>query len=175
MRNDKNMTNAKKQSIEPGITKQDSGRDVRAVLRLTTGKGSSGIFSTANVVWVGGGFESCMLFSDYSVRLINDKTARATQKAIDTQYAVVFTEAKVAELTVAAKAFYAKTEMVCGGCEYGFTVNDAVTPGSINNGSFECPRCESTDVLTRADHDAARNVVVAAAIAPVPTWTEVTA
>lgn len=160
------MANGKKLSIELGLTKKDCDRDVRGVLELTTDKGSRGIYSMAAVVWVGGGFKTCMIFSDYSARLMNDKAARATQGNIDKQFATVFTTEKVAELTAAAKAFYAET--VCGNCEHVW-----------KGGKQECPRCECTDVMTRAEYDAAKAMpsvpVAASAIAPVPTWTEVTA
>lgn len=151
------MANKRQKSIELGLTKQDSGRDARAVLELTTDKGSRGIWSVASVMWVGGGFTTFVIFGDYSVTLMNDKTARGTQGNIDKQFAAVFTTEKVAELTAAALAFYAGKEgisgaaagvvMVCGACEHAFTAG-AATPEQIQNGAVECPRCESTDVLS---------------------------
>ena len=174
------MANAKKQDIELGLTKQEGGRPVRAVLTLKTDKGSRGITSYASVSWHGGGFYTHMLFGDFSVNLLNDQAARATQGAIDRQHAAVFADAKVAELTAAALKFYAKSDLVCGGCEHRFTVKETVTPERIDAGAFACPRCECTDVLTAADYEGAKvpgvdPVVSAGLISPTETVQEVTA
>ena len=99
------MANGRKQEVELGITKEDCGREVRAVLEMTTDKGSRGLYSRASVCWVGGGLKTFMLFGDFSVNLLQDRATRATQGAIDRQHAAVFTTEKVADLTAAAKAF----------------------------------------------------------------------
>ena len=98
--------------IDLGLERRDfQDRTERAELRLTTRKPySGGLQSSARVDWVGNGWRSHALGfgagGDFSGTVLTNKTARATQKAIDTQHATAFPPAVVEELTLTAKAYY---------------------------------------------------------------------
>ena len=101
------MANAVRQRIELDITKH--GR--RAILTIKTDKGyRGGVRSGATVAWSDGQFESHLLYGDFDT-CQKTTQGRATQKAIDTQHAAVFTPDVVAALVVEAKAFYAQQEV----------------------------------------------------------------
>lgn len=111
------MANAQKQDIELGITRFEYGeldRKQVAVLQIETSKYyTGGLISDAGVYWVGSHCrQNCMSLSadasgDYGKRLIVNRAAKATQKAIDKQHAEAFTPEVVARLVEAAKAHYA--------------------------------------------------------------------
>ncbi len=107
------MATDRREDIDLGMEqKGDGDRTKRAVLELRTSSGfRSGIRSSVTVFWIENGFRSTMLFGDYSKNLATtDK--RATQKAIDTQHANVFTQAEINLQVAAAKAHYATKEDV---------------------------------------------------------------
>lgn len=112
------MAISRKQDIQLGIVRCEYGdlnRKRFAVLEIETGKYyNGGLISDANVYWVGDhSRQSCLSLggkdSDYNKRLkISAKTVKATQKAIDTQHAEVFTAEAVADLVKYAKLHYAR-------------------------------------------------------------------
>lgn len=111
------MSADKKQDIDLGITRFEYGemeRPQRAVLTISTGKGfNGGLRSCVTVFWLSPGSRSTMLGlgggGDFSKTVkVSDRTVRATQKAIDTQHAEVFTPEAIEELKQAATAHYAK-------------------------------------------------------------------
>lgn len=107
------MAQARITSINLGLERLESGRPTHAELVLETEKHSfrKGITSDATVFWVGDCFRVHAFGmggpgGDFSRRILWDQTKTATQKAIDTQHAAVFTAAKIEELTAQAKAHY---------------------------------------------------------------------
>lgn len=103
------MANARKTSLNLDMTKTDyAGRTVTARLDVTTDKrDGAGVWTHANVMWSGDGFDSCEIFGDFRQTLQHDRGARATQKTIDLQHAANTTPESLQALTAAAKAFYA--------------------------------------------------------------------
>ena len=107
------MAVEKSEVIELGLTRTDSNHEERkAILVIKTDKDfRGGLRSTATVFWAGlhsrqhafglgsGG--------DYSKTLFQNPGVRATQKAIDTQHARVFTEELRADLTTESRQWYA--------------------------------------------------------------------
>lgn len=110
------MATKRTQEIDLGLTRREYADDPkstrRAVLEIETSKAyNGGVESDATVYWhgdhsrqhsfglAGGG--------DFSKRLKRDTTVKATQKAIDTQYAQVFTADVLAALMAEAKEYYA--------------------------------------------------------------------
>ena len=84
----------------------DGGRVLRVTTAKRSGKGIS-TFATVGNVSSCNGFDcfSFMMSQDYSVRLINDLEARASEKAVNAQHAAAL--ADPAALIAAANAFYA--------------------------------------------------------------------
>ena len=83
------------------------GEKETAELYLYTHKyGDGGVISMASVHFVGNGYRVCELFGDYGRRMKLDRAARATQKAIDTQHAEVFTPDTIAEILKQVTAHY---------------------------------------------------------------------
>jgi hypothetical protein len=103
------MAQEKKQVIDLGLTRQASNREMeKAIMELRTDKGfRGGLRSSATVFWTNGTWKSCELFGDFSKTVMQNPNVRATQKAIDTQHAQVFTPAAIAALTAEALAHYA--------------------------------------------------------------------
>ena len=112
------MATSQKQDIDLDIVRYEYGetsRARRAVLEIETSKYyNGGLISDASVYWVGDHSRQQMLSlgndadGDYSKRLlVSARTVKATQKAIDTQHAQVFTTEVIADLTKAAKERYA--------------------------------------------------------------------
>jgi hypothetical protein len=100
------MANSVKTQIEISELNEDGKV---AVLTLETNKANRGISSFAQLAFrQSDGCITFQMFGDFSSRLFHDKMARATQKAIDTQHAQVFTPAKIAEITTTMFAHYAK-------------------------------------------------------------------
>lgn len=105
------------QDIDLGISRVDTttgGRIQRAILTIDTSKAlRGGLESDATVSWhsehsrshafgLGGG-------GDFSKKLHRSmQNVKATQKAIDTQHAAVFTPDVVEALVAEAKAYYAE-------------------------------------------------------------------
>jgi hypothetical protein len=102
--------------VDLGLNRPDHGTTRTAILELETSKGySGGVESDATVFWYGnGGRQHAFALGggggDFTAKLHYDRTAKATQKAIDRQHDQVFTPQKIAELTEAAKAHYANQE-----------------------------------------------------------------
>ncbi len=107
------MAAEKSEVVELGLTRTDSTGEVRkAILVLETDKDLRGCLkSKATVFWegfhsrqhafgLGGG-------GDYSKALLQSPCVRATQKAIDTQHAQVFTDELRADLTTESRKWYA--------------------------------------------------------------------
>lgn len=83
--------------------------DTRAVLKLVTSKAyNGGLASFASIEFHGDRFVTCELFGDFSVRLLYNRAARATQKAIDAQHAQAFTPERIADLKAKLAAYYAE-------------------------------------------------------------------
>lgn len=112
------MATSQRQDIDLGIVRYEYGESARArraVLQIKTAKYyNGGLISDASVYWVGDHSRQNMISfgndqdGDYSKRLlISARTVKATQKAVDTQHAQVFTAEVIADLTKAAKASYA--------------------------------------------------------------------
>jgi len=79
----------------------------KAFLKLETSKHYiGGILSSASVEFHGESSISFEVFGDFRKLILRDQRARATQKAIDTQHAQVFTPAAIEELKAATLAFY---------------------------------------------------------------------
>lgn len=97
--------------IELGLTKLESGRPTTAILKLETGKGfRSGCRAHASVFWVGNGFETHALFSDFT-KTVATLGGNATQANIDKLHGIAFNPQAVEIITGQAKAFYEqKTE-----------------------------------------------------------------
>jgi hypothetical protein len=99
-------------TIPLGLNRIDMGRETTAHLLLETSKDLyGGIHSTATVKWMGNGFYTHSFAfgaggGDFRKTLIADKSARATQRAIDTLHARTFTPAAVTEITASALAHY---------------------------------------------------------------------
>jgi hypothetical protein len=101
-------------TIELPFTTNDDGTHRVAKLELTTEKAySGGIESKAYVFWHGTNsrqhaFGLCRDGSgDFAMTITKtDRTVRATQKAIDTQHAAVFTTERIAKLSALATAHY---------------------------------------------------------------------
>lgn len=92
-----------KQDIELGLAEKGK----HGILELRTASVGRGIRSSVTVFWSDGEFRTTALFSDYHKSLATtDK--RATQKAINTQHALVFTQAEITVQVAAAKEHYAK-------------------------------------------------------------------
>ncbi len=107
------MAADKSEVIELGLTRTDSSGEVQtAILVLETEKAlRGGLKSSATVFWrgshcrqhafgLGGG-------GDYSKTLLQSPGVRATQKAIDTQHARVFTDELRADLATESRKWYA--------------------------------------------------------------------
>jgi hypothetical protein len=107
------MAVEKSEVVELGLTRADSTGEVQtAILVLETEKDfHGGLKSRATVFWkglhsrqhafgLGGG-------GDYSKTLLQSPGVRATQKAIDTQHARVFTDELRADLTTESRKWYA--------------------------------------------------------------------
>lgn len=78
----------------------------RRELRITTSKGSRGVYTGALVVQVTDRGFTFVLCQDYRKTLAQDKAARATEKTIRTMHAAVL--ANVDAVVAEAKAFYDK-------------------------------------------------------------------
>jgi hypothetical protein len=112
------MANAQKVDIDLELSRleyDDATRPQRAVLMIETAKSYAGsLRSQATVYWLGlHGRSTCMAFfgggGDFNRHLFSSaKTVKATQKAIDTQHAQVFTPEVIAGLVQAAKDYYSK-------------------------------------------------------------------
>lgn len=113
------MAKEQQSDIDLGITRFEYGdteRPQRAVLTVSTSKYyNGGLISNATVYWVGDHSRQNMMClgdpsgGDYTNRLkVSARTVKATQKAIDTQHAEVFTAEAIARLTQAAKDHYAR-------------------------------------------------------------------
>lgn len=132
------MANSIKQDIELGITNAE-GR--RGLLEIQTGKGfRGGVRSSVTVFWSDGQFKSTALLQDFNKNVLVTPGV-CTQKKVDTQHAAVFTAEGIAALVAEAKGQYVGV-MVCGNCEHHFKGK----PGDA------CPRCECTDLETKADY-----------------------
>jgi hypothetical protein len=84
-----------------------SGRLETARLRLETRKShNGGLYSGANVEFCRDGMVTFELCGDFSIKILHNRAARATQKAIDTQHAQVFTAEAIAGLQDQVKAYY---------------------------------------------------------------------
>lgn len=108
------MATKQTQDIDLGLTRNeygDTGRPQHAFLTIATDKGYRGITSDAQVMWhgahsrqhafgLGGG-------GDFSKVITVNKTARATQRVIDSQHGLTFTPEVIAALTAEALAYYA--------------------------------------------------------------------
>jgi hypothetical protein len=107
------MAAEKSEVIELGLTRTDSTGEVRtAILVLKTDKDlRGGLKSSATVFWEG--FHSRQHAfglgrgGDYSKTLLQSPGIRATQKAIATQHAQVFTDELRADLTTESRQWYA--------------------------------------------------------------------
>jgi len=107
------MAAEKSELIELGLTRNDSTGEVRkAILILKTDKDlRGGLKSSAIVFWEG--FHSRQhafglgCGGDYSRTLRRSPGVRATQKAIDTQHARIFTDELRANLTTESRQWYA--------------------------------------------------------------------
>lgn len=110
------MAKAQRRDIDLGIKRYEYGEAARprvAVLQIETSKHyNGGLISDAQVFWVGDHSRSQMLGiggpgGDFGKRVkVSGRDVKATQKAIDTQHAEVFTAEVVAQLVEAAKAHY---------------------------------------------------------------------
>jgi hypothetical protein len=107
------MAQDREHVIDLELEREDySKRVTRARLTLETSKSyNGGIRSIARVDWVGAGFVTHALGlgagGDFSANVLRNTSARATQKAIDTQHARAFPPAVVDALTIQAKDYYA--------------------------------------------------------------------
>jgi hypothetical protein len=107
------MATEKSEVIELGLTRTDGTSEVKkAILVLETDKDlRGGLKSSATVFWKG--FHSRQHAfglgsgGDYSKTLLRSPGMRATQKAIDTQHAQVFTDELRADLTTESRQWYA--------------------------------------------------------------------
>ena len=107
------MAAQKSEVIELDLTRTDDGGELqKAILVLKTDKDfHGGLKSSATVFWegfhsrqhafgLGGG-------GDYAKTLLQSPSVRATQKAIDSQHARVFTNTLRADLTTESRQWYA--------------------------------------------------------------------
>jgi hypothetical protein len=108
------MADSRTIKIDLGLSRVQYGETATARMELETRKHSyGGIASTATVYWVGNHMKQ-HAFSlgggggDFEAEVATNRTAKATQKAIDRQHAEAFTPQRIAELTEAAKAHYAQ-------------------------------------------------------------------
>lgn len=110
------MASSQRRDIDLGITRFERGDNAAkkvAVLQIETRKHyNGGLISDASVFWVGDYSRSQLLSfgadgGDYSKRLKVSSKAKATQKAIDSQHAEVFTDVAVDALVDDAKGYYA--------------------------------------------------------------------
>jgi hypothetical protein len=107
------MAAERSEVIELGLTRTDDTDEVRrAILVLETNKDLRGrLKSSATVFWQG--FHSRQHAfglgsgGDYSKTVLQSPCARATQKAIDTQHAQVFTDQLRADLMTESRQWYA--------------------------------------------------------------------
>lgn len=111
------MAQAQKQDIDLGIVRLeygDAARPQRATLQIETSKYyNGGLISDAGVYWVGATCRQQLISmggddGDWQKRMIVNRTAKATQKNIDTQHAQAFTPEVIAQLAEYAKLHYAR-------------------------------------------------------------------
>lgn len=92
------------------------GRETEtAFMELSVGKVNGGVGITTKIVGLHEGFVTFKVYGDFFKRELVKESKRVTQKAIDTVYGEVVTDAKIEELKGAAIAFYAErfnTKMV---------------------------------------------------------------
>lgn len=108
------MATEKKQYIPlPELDQTDNtGRETKGQLELKTSKGyNGGVECRASVSHRGNGFTSHVLGfgsgGDFSARIEQNKTARATQKTIDTMHAATFTPDAIDSIMQRVKDWYA--------------------------------------------------------------------
>ena len=108
------MAIEKSEVFELALTRTDFSGEVReAILILETDKDlRGGLKSSATVFWKGSQSRQHAFGlgcgGDYSKTLLRSPGVRATQKAIDTQHARVFTDGVRAGLTTEARQWYAE-------------------------------------------------------------------
>lgn len=88
----------------------------RAVLNLVTRKGMNGLHAAASIHFVEpNGITTFELCGDFREVISHDRTARGTQKAIDTLHADAFGAANVERIKDRARAFYVDKAIKKGG------------------------------------------------------------
>lgn len=111
------MAHKQTQDINLNLTRNEwgnpDGKLQTAVLNIETDKAySGGLDSRAQVFWLADHSRSCAIGmghgGDFSKKIAVNKALRATQKAIDTMHAAVFTPEVIASLTAEALAYYAE-------------------------------------------------------------------
>lgn len=100
----------------PELDQHAHHEGARAILNLVTRKGMNGLHSAASVHFAEpNGIVTFELCGDFRKVLAHDRSARATQKAIDGLHAATFTPEAIESLKIIARAFYVDKAIKQGG------------------------------------------------------------
>lgn len=144
------MASKQTQDINLNLTRNEWGKPdgklQSAVLTIETDKHyNGGLDATATVFWFGDHSRSHAFGlgggGDFSKTLAVNKTARATQKAIDTLHAQTFTPEVIASLTAEAIAYYVD----------GKDSTSGKPNPTLTHAGFKCESCGREESACSAD------------------------